>query len=99
MRLFAVPDVYAGQMVWELADYERVLRVWNDWAPTAPDDLSERTAAALRHWDPRRPTGHLPADEVDEARIVAGWVATNVPPQLMLDPAPDPDRLKAFATR
>jgi FAD/FMN-containing dehydrogenase len=40
MRLFAVPDVYAGQMVWELADYERVLRVWNDWAPTAPDEVS-----------------------------------------------------------
>jgi FAD/FMN-containing dehydrogenase len=40
MRLFEVPDVYAGQMVWEIADYERVLRVWNDWAPTAPDEVS-----------------------------------------------------------
>jgi FAD/FMN-containing dehydrogenase len=40
MRLFDVPDVYAGQLVWDLAAYERVLRVWNDWAPTAPDEVS-----------------------------------------------------------
>ncbi|UGS35462.1 exonuclease domain-containing protein [Capillimicrobium parvum] len=68
-----------------------------DWCPSGPDDLAERTAAALRHWDPRRPTGHLPAGEVDEARIVAGWVATNAPPQLTLDPVPDSGRLAAFA--
>jgi FAD/FMN-containing dehydrogenase len=40
LRLFDVPDVYAGQLVWELADFERVLRVWNDWAVTAPDEAS-----------------------------------------------------------
>jgi FAD/FMN-containing dehydrogenase len=45
MRLFDVPSVYAGQMVWELGDYERVLRAWNDWAPTAPDEISTSVRA------------------------------------------------------
>jgi FAD/FMN-containing dehydrogenase len=40
MRAFDIPDVYAGQMVWEVADFERVLRVWNDWAVDAPDEVS-----------------------------------------------------------
>jgi hypothetical protein len=40
MRLFDVPEVYAGQMIWDLADFERVLRVWNEWAPTAPEEIS-----------------------------------------------------------
>lgn len=40
MRLFDVPDVYAGQLVWDIADFERVLRVWNDWAPDAPEEIS-----------------------------------------------------------
>jgi FAD/FMN-containing dehydrogenase len=40
MRLFDVADVYAGQLVWDIADFERVLREWNDWAPEALDEIS-----------------------------------------------------------
>jgi FAD/FMN-containing dehydrogenase len=40
MRLFDVADVFAGQFVWDLTDFERVLRVWNAWAPQAPDEIS-----------------------------------------------------------
>ncbi|HWV87998.1 MAG TPA: exonuclease domain-containing protein [Capillimicrobium sp.] len=69
-----------------------------DWGPTTEaGDLDERTRAALRGWDPRRPATHVPADEVDEVRIVAAWVAANAPPALSLDPRPDAARLAAFA--
>lgn len=94
-RLVRAPhprDERRGDLFWLVGG--RVL----DWGPTGCGDLGGRTAAALRHWDPRRPSGHLPADEVDEARIVAGWIATNAPPQLMLDPPPDPAPLAAFAS-
>jgi len=40
LRLLPITDVYAGQMVWDIADYEHVLRVWNDWCRTAPDEVS-----------------------------------------------------------
>jgi DNA polymerase-3 subunit epsilon len=71
-----------------------------DWGPAASvaaGELAERTQAALRAWDPGRPTAHLPADAVDEARIVASWVASRTPPQLVLDPVPSAERLAAFA--
>ncbi len=68
-----------------------------DWGRVAGvDEAAERTRAALRGWDPSRPTTHLPADEVDEVRIVASWVASREPPQLPLDPPPSPERLAAF---
>jgi hypothetical protein len=68
-----------------------------DWG-TARDDgeALERTRAALRGWDAGRPTTHVPADEVDEVRIVASWIASHDPPQLALDPLPAADRLTAF---
>jgi DNA polymerase-3 subunit epsilon len=68
-----------------------------DFGSVAEGDVVERTQAALRRWDPRRPTTHVPADEVDEVRIVASWVAGNAPPQLALDPVPAEARLRAFA--
>jgi hypothetical protein len=57
-------------------------------------ELVERTEAALS-----RPPGRsaIPANEIDEIRIVASWIAEHEPPTLRLDPAPDPDALAAFA--
>jgi DNA polymerase-3 subunit epsilon len=66
-----------------------------DWCP-AGEDAVERTGAALRRLDPARRTAHLPGDEVDEARIVSTWVAAHEPPELALDPAPEPDALLTF---
>ncbi|HEU4656028.1 MAG TPA: GIY-YIG nuclease family protein, partial [Capillimicrobium sp.] len=68
-----------------------------DWCSAdATGDVLERTRAALRSFDRGRPTTHVPADEVDEVRIVSSWVAANRPPQLVLDPLPDAERLAAF---
>ncbi|HEY8583804.1 MAG TPA: exonuclease domain-containing protein, partial [Capillimicrobium sp.] len=68
-----------------------------DWGSVShPGEAVERTSAALRRFDKGRPTTHVPADEVDEVRIVSSWVASNRPPQLVLDPPPAPDRLAAF---
>jgi DNA polymerase-3 subunit epsilon len=66
-----------------------------DWGPLpGTSDLVERTEAALS-----RPPGRsaIPANEIDEIRIVASWIAEHEPPTLRLDPAPDPDALAAFA--
>jgi DNA polymerase III subunit epsilon len=65
-----------------------------DWGPLpGPSELAERTEAALA-----RPAGRtvIPADEIDELRIVASWVAENEPPALRLDPPPGSDELLAF---
>ena len=53
-----------------------------DWGPLpGPTELARRTAAALR-----RPRGRavIPATEIDEVRIVAGWIAEHEPPVLEL---------------
>jgi DNA polymerase III subunit epsilon len=66
-----------------------------DWGPLpGPSELLERTERALDH-----PTGRtvVPADEVDEVRIVAGWVADHEPPELALDPRPDERVVLSFA--
>ena len=65
-----------------------------DWGPLpGPTELAERTEAALA----RRPGRQaIPADEIDEIRIVASWVAENEPPALRLDPAPSPKALSSF---
>jgi DNA polymerase-3 subunit epsilon len=66
-----------------------------DWGPLpGTTELAERTSAALA-----RPPGRaaIPADEIDEIRIVASWVAEHEPPALTLDPVPDAERLAAFA--
>jgi DNA polymerase III subunit epsilon len=65
-----------------------------DWGPLpGPSELIERTRAALA-----RPAGRsvVPADEIDEVRIVASWVADHEPPVLALDPAPGPEELLDF---
>jgi hypothetical protein len=38
----------------------------------------------------------VPADEVDELRIVWGWLAEHGPAELPLDPAPAPEALQSF---
>jgi FAD/FMN-containing dehydrogenase len=40
LRLLPIADVYAGQMIWDIAHYEKVLRVWNSWCDGAPDEVS-----------------------------------------------------------
>ncbi len=65
-----------------------------DWGPLpGPTELAERTEAALS----RRPgRAAIPADEIDEMRIVASWVAEHEPPALALDPPPGAGELLAF---
>jgi DNA polymerase III subunit epsilon len=66
-----------------------------DWGPLpGPSELVERTERALDH-----PPGRtvVPADEVDEVRIVASWVADHEPPELALDPRPDERAVLSFA--
>jgi DNA polymerase-3 subunit epsilon len=68
-----------------------------DWGPLpGPSELADRTQSALD-----RPPGRtvVPAEEVDEVRIVAGWVAEHEPAELPLDPAPDAGRLLSFVAR
>ncbi len=65
-----------------------------DWGPLpGASELVDRTSAALA-----RPPGRaaIPADEIDEIRIVASWVAEHEPPSLTLDPAPDAAAVTAF---
>ena len=66
-----------------------------DWGPLpGHSELVERTRAALA-----RPPGRtvVPADEVDEVRIVASWIADNEPPDLALHPPPSAPALMRFA--
>ena len=65
-----------------------------DWAglPSTAEEVGERAQAALASAPHGRPA-HVPADEVDEVRIVAAWVAEQEPPQLPLEDAVDRRRL------
>ena len=66
-----------------------------DWGPLpGASELVDRTAAAVA-----RPPGRaaIPADEIDEIRIVASWVAEHEPPTLTLDPMPTAEALLRFS--
>jgi DNA polymerase III subunit epsilon len=63
----------------------------------AAADLAARTRAALRQWSPQCAATHVPAEELDEMRLVSAWVASHAPPTLALDPAPDAAGLARFA--
>jgi DNA polymerase-3 subunit epsilon len=66
-----------------------------DWGPLpGPSELVERTEAALARQSGR---ALVPVDEVDEVRIVAGWIAEHEPGELALDPPPGADELTRFA--
>jgi DNA polymerase-3 subunit epsilon len=65
-----------------------------DWGALADgDDVVARTEAALR----TRAEPYVPADELQELRIVSTWLAANEPPTLDLGAAPTPGELRAFA--
>jgi DNA polymerase-3 subunit epsilon len=72
-----------------------------DWGamPEDLDELAGRTAAALGRAGRSGELGaHVPPDEVDEVRLVKGYLASHPElPQLRLDPPPDVDELRAFA--
>jgi DNA polymerase-3 subunit epsilon len=66
-----------------------------EWGPLpGASELVDRTAAAVA-----RPPGRaaIPADEIDEIRIVASWVAEHEPPTLTLDPMPTAEALLRFS--
>lgn len=68
-----------------------------DWGPLpGASELEERTAAALHRGAPTR-RAVVPADEVDEVRIVAAWIAEHEPPAIALDPTPSAADLRTFA--
>jgi FAD/FMN-containing dehydrogenase len=39
-RMYPIESAYAGMMIWDSADAERVLRTWTQWAPDAPDEVT-----------------------------------------------------------
>lgn len=69
-----------------------------DWGalPTDGAELEARTAAALRGVGGRSGGGWMPAGEVEEARIVAGWIAAHRPPVLEVGTTVDSERLARF---
>ena len=70
-----------------------------DWGelPSASAELAERTAAAARAARSGERTAFVPAEAVDEMRIVGGWLAANPDaPWLPLAPPPSVSELSAF---
>jgi DNA polymerase-3 subunit epsilon len=68
-----------------------------DWGALGDlDDLWERTVAALRGGDGTGPTASLQPDEVDDARIVATWLASHEARTLDLSRAPGREDLERF---
>ncbi|QNN52052.1 FAD-binding oxidoreductase [Nocardioides mesophilus] len=48
--LFRIATAYAGMLIWDVADAERVLRRWASWAPAAPDEVT--TSFRVLHLPP-----------------------------------------------
>jgi DNA polymerase III subunit epsilon len=68
-----------------------------DWGPLGDlDELWERTGGALRGGDGTGPTASLRPDEVDDARIVATWLASHAAPTLDLSRGPQRGELERF---
>jgi DNA polymerase III subunit epsilon len=71
-----------------------------DWGPLPADteELAARTDTALAAAPSRSLGGWLPADELDETRIVGLWIAGHDEARVLeLDPPPDADALAAFS--
>ena len=69
-----------------------------DWGPLpAPEEMVARTGAAVEA--PAGRSSSVPAEEVDEVRIVSAWLAEHAPAQLSLaDGTPSADRLRRFVS-
>jgi DNA polymerase-3 subunit epsilon len=69
-----------------------------EWSalPEEPAALAGPAAAALRAVARPELGGWLPAEEVDESRIVGGWIAAHEPPALELTAETGPERLARF---
>jgi DNA polymerase-3 subunit epsilon len=68
-----------------------------DWGALGDvDDLVSRTATALRGGDGTGPTASLRPDEVDDARVVATWLASHPARTLDLSRAPGRGELERF---
>jgi DNA polymerase III subunit epsilon len=70
-----------------------------DWGPLPddPDEVVARTETALQAAPAPGLGGWLPADELDEARIVGSWLAGHEEAvTLELNPRPDPAAIAAF---
>jgi FAD/FMN-containing dehydrogenase len=39
-QLYPIESAYAGMLIWDRNDAEKVLRRWADWAPGAPDEIT-----------------------------------------------------------
>ncbi len=71
-----------------------------DWGPMPGelDELAVRTAAALARGGRSGLGTHLPPDEVDEVRLVRGYLASHPElTELVLEPAPSLDKLRGVA--
>jgi DNA polymerase-3 subunit epsilon len=70
-----------------------------DWGPLPADpaEVAARTDTALRAAPAPGLGAWLPAEELDEARLVGAWVAAHEPPALELEPRPSDAELAAFA--
>lgn len=40
LRLHPVADAYAGMLLWDLADAEKVVRAWASWCTTSPEEIT-----------------------------------------------------------
>src|SRR3954469_16093788 len=69
-----------------------------DWGalPTDPGEPAQRSPGALASAPRRELGGWLPAEEIDEARIVGAWTAAHTPPALELAEPPSAERLGRF---
>jgi DNA polymerase-3 subunit epsilon len=71
----------------------------HDWGPLpGSEELAQRTQALLER-SPGPARAPLPPDEVDEVRIVAGWLAEHEPAQLELDADAGPGPVAPWAQR
>jgi FAD/FMN-containing dehydrogenase len=45
LGLLPITEAYAGMMMWDISGYEKVLRHFNAWAPSAPEEVSSSLRA------------------------------------------------------
>jgi hypothetical protein len=84
--LLPITEAYAGMMMWDISGYEKVLRHFNAWAPTAPEEISSSLRAMRFPPLPFIPEeirgrslvifdGAVLADDARAAEIIAGFRA------------------------